>query len=143
MSDSEFLLWYINKIYLFTGSEIKYKYLVDEEPLNIYKLNENIRYSLNITDSTNQSFAILKKWYDDLRYSATEDIIDFIKFKYKVALGPTNWEITNFKGKKVTTKDICTQLRGKYDEKFIKNTVDHWFENEIIKVSEDMILRFD
>jgi hypothetical protein len=143
MSDSEFLLWYINKIYLFTGSEIKYKYLVDDEPLSIYEVNENIKYSLNITDSTNKSFNILKKWYDDLKYLATEDVIDFIKFKYKVSLGPTNWEITNFSGKKVTIEDIYIGLRGKYDEKFIKNIVNHWFENEIIKVSEDMILRFN
>jgi hypothetical protein len=143
MSDTEFLLWYINKIYLFTGSEIKYKYLLDEEPLSIYEVNENVKYSLNITDSPDECFTILKKWYNDLRYYATEDLVDFIKYKYKITLGPRSWEIINLKGKKVTTKDICVDLRGKYDENFIKKVVDDWFDNEVIRVSEEMILKFN
>jgi hypothetical protein len=143
MNDSEFLLWYINKIYLFTGSEIKYKYLVDEQPLSIYEVNENVKYSLNIRGSSDDCFTILKKWYNDLRHYATEDLIDFIKYKYKVTLGPRSWDIANLKGKKVTTKDICADLNGKYDEKFIKDVVDYWFDNEVIRVSEEMILKFN
>ena len=144
MSNSEFLLWYINKVYLFTGNKIKYKFMVGEEPLTLYELKENIQYSLNIPDSDNKTTSeLINKWYSDLKYHATNDVMDFIKFKYKVKLGSTYWEIVNLKGKKVSTKDIQLDLKGKYDEEFLKNLVDKWFENEVIRVSEDMILRFD
>jgi hypothetical protein len=144
MSNSEFLLWYINKVYLFTGTKIKYKFMVGEEPLTLYELKENIQYSLNISDSDKKtSSELINKWYSDLKYHATEDVMDFIKFKYKVKLGPRYWEIVNLKGKKVSTKDIQLDLKGKYDEEFLKTVVDKWFENEVIRVSEDMMLRFD
>ena len=120
MSNSEFLLWYINKVYLFTGTKIKYKFMVGEEPLTLYELKENIQYSLNISDSDKKiTSELINKWYSDLKYYATEDVMDFIKFKYKVKLGPTNWEISNLKGKKVSTKDIELDLKGKYDEEFL------------------------
>lgn len=144
MVDSKFVLNYLNNIYLFTGTEIKYKYFLDEEPLNLYQLIDNLKYSLHISDIDGKPISeFIHKWYMQLKKEATDDVLDFIKFKYKIILGSRNWEIIDFKGKKFKINDLELDLNKKYDENFLNDVINDWFDNEIIRLSEKMILTFD
>lgn len=137
MSESEFVLWYINKIYLFTGGEFKRKYLIDEPPISSYKLAKEVSSSLNVTEVDGFTLSeFISKWYDEKRIEAKKDILDYIKFKYKVNLGYINWEITDMRGKKKTQSDIMVDFKSKYDIRFITSVIEEWFDNEVIRYNE-------
>ena len=43
----------------------------------------------------------------------------------------------------IKQKDIVLDLKGKYDSEFIKNIVSQWFENELIRITEQSTLHFN
>mgnify|MGYP000926471504 CR=1 FL=1 len=57
MTESEFVLWYVNKHYLFTGSKFKYKYILDEKSISFAILYRNINDSIAI-DKVDEHFYI-------------------------------------------------------------------------------------
>ena len=142
MSNSEFVLWYIDKLYLFTGSSLKRKYSIDTLTFSEFVGEVKSSLGVNIVDR-NDMYNFLYNWYSNKKKEAKIDLLDYIKFKYKVALGPTNWEINNMGNKQIKIKDIVHDLKKQYDLDFISEVVEEWFENEIINISEKLILNFN
>lgn len=142
MTDSEFILWYIEKHYLFTGSKFKTKY-INEEPITYIQLINNIINSLAIEKIDNKSlYDFLYNWYLDKQNESKLDILDFIKFKYKVTLGYRSWQLSQMNGKPTTIDKIILDFKGKYDKDFISNIINNWYENQVIEYSEKIILDF-
>lgn len=142
MTDEEFVFWYIKKIYIFTGLKFRKKYLNDE--VTIINIIEDVRYSLSIDKLNNKTISKeLLDWYNKEQKNANNDILDYIRFKYKVTLGPTSWVISRMNGTTIKQKDIVSDLKGKYDSEFIKNIVSQWFENELIRITEQSTLHFN
>jgi hypothetical protein len=139
MTDYEFVLWYINKHYLFLGSKFKLKYNISN-PIDFYEFLNNVGCSLAI--KTDDLHLFLMGWKNQKIKEYKTDILDFIKYKYKVKLGNTNWIISTMSGKQVSKTEIYNVLKNKYDYDFLENILDDWFENEIIKISEKTILNF-
>jgi len=139
MTDYEFVLWYINKHYLFLGSKFKLKYNISN-PIDFYEFLNNVGSSLAI--KTDDLHLFLMGWKNQKIKEYKTDILDFIKYKYKVKLGNTNWIISTMSGKQVSKTEIYNVLKNKYDYDFLENILDDWFENEIIKISEKTILNF-
>jgi hypothetical protein len=143
MSDSEFVLWYVNKHYLFTGLKFKYKYHIKDNHITFGQLCDNVSNSTainKIEDKTLHGF--LLKWYNNKQIEAKLDALDFIKYKYKVTLGPRSWEIAKLSGKLVKKDDIVKDLNKKYDSDFIINLIDEWFDTEMIRITETSTLHF-
>jgi hypothetical protein len=142
MTDEEFVFWYIKKICIFTGLKFRKKYLNDE--VTIINIIEDVRYSLSIDKLNNKTISKeLLDWYNKEQKNANNDILDYIRFKYKVTLGPTSWVISRMNGTIIKKKDIVSDLKGKYDSEFIKNIVSQWFENELIRITEQSTLHFN
>jgi hypothetical protein len=143
MSDSEFVLWYVNKHYLFTGLKFKYKYHIKDNDITFGQLCDNVSSSIAINKIENQTLhQFLLKWYNNKRIEAKLDTLDFIKYKYKVTLGPRSWEIAKLSGKIVKKDDIVKDLNKKYDYNFIINLIDEWFDNEMVRITETSTLHF-
>jgi hypothetical protein len=143
MSDSEFVLWYVNKHYLFTGLKFKYKYLINENNISFSEFSDNISISTGLTKIGNKTLReFLSGWYNDKKLEAKLDALDFIKYKYKVTLGPTNWVIAKLSGQIIKKDDIIKDFKKKYDHNFISNLVDEWFDNEMIRITENSTLHF-
>lgn len=142
MNTPEFVLWYINKLYIFTGTKLTIKYSRDNVSFSTFV--SDIKSSLNITTvDKKQINSFLHSWYLSKQEEAKNDLLDYIKFKYKVTLGPTNWEISKMNNKIIKVNDIILDVKKQYDKEFIENVVEEWFKNEIIKTSEKIILNFD
>jgi hypothetical protein len=142
MNTPEFVLWYINKLYIFTGTKLTIKYSRDNVSFSTFV--SDIKSSLNInTVDKKQINSFLHSWYLSKQEEAKNDLLDYIKFKYKVTLGPTNWEISKMNNKIIKVNDIILDVKKQYDKEFIENVVEEWFKNEIIKTSEKIILNFD
>lgn len=142
MNNSEFVLWYIDKLYLFTGSTLKRKYSIDV--LTFSEFVGEVKSSLNISIvDKKEMYSFLHTWYSNKKKEAKIDLLDYIRFKYKVTLGPTNWVISNMKNKTVKISDVINDVKKQYDSDFIKEVVEEWFENEIINISEKLILNFN
>jgi len=143
MIDFEFVLWYINKHYLFTGSKFRTKYM-NEDLFSYNVLFDRITSSLALDNLDNkQSLAnSINDWYRKHQFEAKIDVLDFIKYKYKIKLGFTNWQIVTMSGKTITIDNIVKDLKGKYDKDFIEPIVDEWFENQVIAHSEKFMLNF-
>lgn len=143
MKDSDFVLWYVNKHYLFTGIGFKYKYLINENHINFNKFYNNILNSTGINKIGNKTLReFLFKWYNTKISEAKLDILDYIKYKYKVTLGPTNWVITKMSGEIIKKSDIAIDLNKKYDSKLITNLIEQWFDDELIRITENSTLHF-
>jgi hypothetical protein len=138
----EFVIWYLNKLYLCKGQKIYYKFLINEESLTLYQLKENIHYSLGFNDIKTTD-NLINNWYQTIINSFKDDILDYLKFKYKVILGSNSWWIVNFKGDKTSINDIKLELIKKYDNDFLDEIIDEWFDNEVIKLSESLMFKFD
>lgn len=141
MNNHEFILWYINKHYLFLGSKFKLKYNTGEE-IDFHTFFSNVESSLALSNISGFNLSFINNWKTEKIKEYKRDILDFIKYKYKVILGPTNWSISTMSGKIINKEMIFTQLKSKYDYDFLEKIIDEWFENEIIKVSEATILNF-
>jgi hypothetical protein len=142
MNTPEFVLWYINKLYIFTGTKLTIKYSRDNVSFSTFV--SDIKSSLNInTVDKKQINSFLHSWYLSKQEEAKNDLLDYIKFKYKVTLGPTNWEISKMNNKIIKVNDIILDVKKQYDKEFIENVVEEWFKNEVIKTSEKIILNFD
>jgi hypothetical protein len=142
MSDSEFVLWYVNKHYLFTGSKFKHKYL-GNEMITLSQLYDNVSSSTAINRIGNKTLhSFLSEWISKLKYEAKSDALDFIKYKYKVTLGPRSWVIAKLSGKIVQKDDIINDLIKKYDSNFISDLIEEWFDNEMIRITEVSTLHF-
>lgn len=143
MIDFEFVLWYINKHYLFTGLKFKTKY-VNEEPFSYGEFFSKITNSLALDNLDNKETLAdsINKWYKKLQIEAKTDVLDFVKYKYKIRLGFRNWEITTMSGKTITVDNIVKDLKYKYDKDFVETIIDKWFENQVINQSEKIILNF-
>ena len=144
MSDSEFVLWYVNKHYLFTGLKFKYKYHIKDNHITFGQLCDNVSNSTAINKIENKTLhEFLLKWYNNKQIEAKLDALDFIKYKYKVTLGPTSWEIAKLSGKLVRKDEIVKDLNKKYDYDFIINLIDEWFDKEMIRITETSTLHFN
>lgn len=144
MSDSEFVLWYVNKHYLFTGLKFKYKYHIKDNHITFGQLCDNVSNSTAINKIENKTLhEFLLKWYNNKQIEAKLDALDFIKYKYKVTLGPTSWEIAKLSGKLVRKDEIVKDLNKKYDYEFIINLIDEWFDKEMIRITETSTLHFN
>ena len=143
MIDFNFVLWYINKHYFFTGSKFKTKY-VNGESFSYNEFFDRITNSLALDtlDNKNLLSNSIYEWYRKIRIESKIDILDFIKYKYKIRLGFRNWEIATMSGKTITIDNIVKDLKGKYDKEFIEPIIDEWFENQVINQSEKIILNF-
>jgi len=141
MTNHEFVLWYINKHYLFLGSKFKLKYNTGEE-IDFYTFFSNIESSLALKNIKDFNLDFIHSWKNEKIKEYKNDILDYIKYKFKVRLGYTNWEISTMSGKKVDKKTIFNELKNKYDYDFLEKIIDDWFETEIIKTSESTILNF-
>lgn len=143
MIDFNFVLWYINKHYFFTGSKFKTKY-VNGESLSYNEFFDRITNSLalDILDNKRLLSNSIYEWYRKIQIESKIDILDFIKYKYKIRLGFRNWEIATMSGKTITIDNIVKDLKGKYDKEFIEPIIDEWFENQVINQSEKIILNF-
>jgi hypothetical protein len=142
MNTPEFVLWYINKLYIFTGTKLTIKYSRDNVSFSTFV--SDVKSSLNInTVDKKQINSFLHSWYLSKQEEAKNDLLDYIKFKYKVTLGPTNWEICKMNNKTVKIYDIILDVKKQYDKEFVQNVVEEWFKNEVIKTSEKIILNFD
>jgi hypothetical protein len=86
---------------------------------------------------------LLDKFYNNKQIEAKLDVLDFIKYKYKVTLGPTSWEIAKLSGKLVNKDELFKDLNKKYDYDFIINLIDEWFDNEMIRITETSTLHFN
>lgn len=142
MTKEEFILWYIKKVYIFTGSSLKRQYSVDVLSFSEFVGEVKSSLNINIVDKK-EIYGFLYTWYLNKKKEAKIDLIDYIRFKYKVTLGPTNWEISNMKNKMVKITDVINDIKKQYDPDFIKEVVEEWFENEIINISEKLILNFN
>jgi hypothetical protein len=143
MTESEFVLWYVNKHYLFTGSKFKYKYTLDETSISFAKLYRNINDSIAIDKVDGELlYDFMLNWYTVNEKNAKIDVLDFLKYKYKVTLGPTNWVISKMSGKIVNTNNIISELNKHYDIEFLATTIEDWFENEMIRITETSTLHF-
>lgn len=143
MNDSDFIFWYVNKHYLFTGIGFKYKYLINENHINFDKFYNNILNSTGINKIGNKTLReFLFKWYNTKISEAKLDILDYIKYKYKVTLGPTNWVIAKMSGEIIKKSDIAIDLNKKYDSKLITNLSEQWFDGELIRITENSTLHF-
>ena len=144
MSDSEFVLWYVNKHYLFTGLKFKYKYHIKDNHITFGQLCDNVSNSTAINKIENKTLhEFLLKWYNNKQIEAKLDALDFIKYKYKVTLGPTSWDIAKLSGKLVRKDEIVKDLNKKYDYEFIINLIDEWFDKEMIRITETSTLHFN
>ena len=144
MSDSEFVLWYVNKHYLFTGLKFKYKYHIKDNHITFGQLCDNVSNSTAINKIENKTLhEFLLKWYNNKQIEAKLDALDFIKYKYKVTLGPTSWEIAKLSGKLVRKDEIVKDLNKKYDYDFIINLINEWFDKEMIRITETSTLHFN
>jgi hypothetical protein len=143
MIDFNFVLWYINKHYFFTGSKFKTKY-VNGESFSYNEFFDRITNSLALDTLDNKRLLSnsIYEWYRKIRIESKIDILDFIKYKYKIRLGFRNWEIATMSGKTITIDNIVKDLKGKYDKEFIEPIIDEWFENQVINQSEKIILNF-
>lgn len=142
MNVSEFVLWYVNKIYMFTGSKIKIKY--SDDYISFSEFVGNVKSSLNISIVDNKDmYTFLSSWYLLKQKEGKNDLLDYIRFKYKVTLGDTNWEIMTMNNKPVKISDIVLNIKNKYDSDFVEKVVKYWFENEIISASEKLISNFN
>ena len=144
MTDSEFVLWYINKHYLFTGTKFKQKYLINEDSLTFSRLYRNVSDSIAIYKVEDKPlYDFLNNWYIDKINSAKLDIFDYLKFKYKVILGPTNWSIAKMSGQIINVNEIINELSKKnYDKEFLSEILEEWFDNEMIRITETGNLMF-
>jgi hypothetical protein len=143
MTESEFVLWYVNKHYLFTGSKFKYKYTLDETSISFAILYRNINDSIAIDKVDGELlYDFMLNWYTVNEKNAKIDVLDFLKYKYKVTLGPTNWVISKMSGKIVNTNNIISELNKHYDIEFLATTIEDWFENEMIRITETSTLHF-
>lgn len=143
MTESEFVLWYVNKHYLFTGSKFKYKYILDETSISFAILYRNINDSIAIDKIDGELlYDFMLNWYTVNGKNAKIDVLDFLKYKYKVTLGPTNWVIAKMSGKIVNTNNIISELNKHYDIEFLATTIEDWFENEMIRITETSTLHF-
>jgi hypothetical protein len=143
MIDFNFVLWYINKHYFFTGSKFKTKY-VNGESFSYNEFFDRITNSLALDTLDNKRLLSnsIYEWYRKTQIESKIDILDFIKYKYKIRLGFRNWEIATMSGKTITIDNIVKDLKGKYDKEFIEPIIDEWFENQVINQSEKIILNF-
>jgi hypothetical protein len=143
MIDFNFVLWYINKHYFFTGTKFKTKY-ANAETFSYDEFLYIITYSLALDTLDNKRLLSnsIYEWYCKSQIEYKIDILDFIKYKYKIRLGFRNWEISSMTGKTITIDNIVKDLKGKYDKEFIKPIIDEWLENQIINQSEKIILNF-
>lgn len=142
MTDSEFILWYINKNYLFTGLKFKYKYCIKDD-FTISQLYRNVLDAIPIDMVEGKPlYDFIFNWYSIKLNDSKMDIFDFLKFKYKVTLGQTSWVITKMSGQPVTIDDIIVMLNKNYDDEFLKSTIGEWYENEMIKITEQSMLHF-
>lgn len=142
MTDSEFILWYINKNYLFTGLKFKYKYSIKDD-FSISQLYRNVLDAIPIDMVEGKPlYDFILNWYSIKLNDSKMDVFDFLKFKYKVTLGQTSWVITKMSGQLVTIDDIIVMLNKNYDDEFLKSTIGEWYENEMIKITEQSMLHF-
>lgn len=142
MTDSEFILWYINKNYLFTGLKFKYKYSIKDD-FTISQLYRNVLDAIPIDMVEGKPlYDFIFNWYSIKLNDSKMDVFDFLKFKYKVTLGQTSWVITKMSGQPVTIDDIIVMLNKNYDDEFLKSTIGEWYENEMIKITEQSMLHF-
>lgn len=143
MNDSDFVLWYVNKHYLFTGLDFKYKYLINEGHINFNIFYNNILNSTGINKIEGKTLhEFLFKWYNTKTSEAKIDILDYIKYKYKVTLGPTKWVIAKMSGEIIKKSDIAIDLKKIYDSKLITNLIEQWFDDELIRITENSTLHF-
>jgi len=143
MTDIEFVLWYINKNYLFNGSTMRYKYQHGETPFYFHSFHDRIKESTAIEKLDDKSLHdYLYVWFKTKQDEAKYDILDYIRYKYKVTLGPTNWVISTLGGEIVNTSDIIKCFKNKYDKEFIVPIVEDWYENELIRITETSTLHF-
>jgi hypothetical protein len=144
MTESEFVLWYVNKHYLFTGSKFKYKYTLDEITISFDILYRDTNSSMSIDKVDGELlYDFMLNWYRVSEKNAKIDVLDFLKYKYKVTLGPKNWVIAKMSGKIVSTNDIISELKKHYDKEFLVSTIENWFENEMIRITETSTLHFN
>ena len=143
MTDSEFVLWYINKNYLFNGSTMRYKYQHGETPFYFNTFHDMVKESTTIEKIGNKSLHdYLYSWFKAKQDEAKYDILDYIKYKYKVTLGPTNWAISTLGGKIVTIGEVVNCFKNKYDKTFTIPVVEEWYENELIRITETSTMHF-
>jgi hypothetical protein len=143
-TELEFVDWYVDKYFYFFGDKVCYKYLHHEESMNVYKFIEIVKYNIGNNlklevDFNDYLFGLVKSSRD----KTEKDIIDFLKFKYKVKLGIRSWDIVTFSGNIVTIDDVCSTYKQGLNVEFVKSVVEKWFENEIISSAEKIILNFD
>jgi hypothetical protein len=143
MDDAEFVMWYVNKHYIFTGTKFKYRFLINELPITINELNDNISNSISIKHVGSETlYNFLIDWYNKERLKYKLDILDFLRFKYKVSLGLRSWIISDFKNKEVKKNDIFNFLSKNYDKDFIDEVINYWVDNEMIMITESTTIRF-
>jgi hypothetical protein len=143
MTESEFLFYYINKKYVCLGDGFRLKYLNDE-PFGYYYFLDDLKYSLGFDEINNKPISeLVKTWHNQLIKDFENDILDYIRFKYKVKLGYRNWVICDFKGKEIEIKDIVYEFKSKYSYSFIEKIINNWFVNECVRISEQTILNFN
>jgi len=143
MSESEFLLYYIDKKYICIGDKFRLKY-VNDEPFGYHYFLGDLKYSLGFDKINGKPISeFLSTWYAQLIKDFENDILDFIRFKYKVKLGYTNWVISDFKNGEIKIKEIILKFKGKYSHDFTEKIINDWFVNEIVSISEKTILNFN
>jgi hypothetical protein len=143
MDDAEFVMWYVNKHYIFTGTKFKYHFLINEPPITINELNDNISNSISIKHVGSETlYNFLIDWYNKERLKYKLDILDFLRFNYKVSLGLRSWIISDFKNKEVKKNDIFNFLSKNYDKDFIDEVINYWVDNEMIMITESTTIRF-
>ena len=142
MNSPEFVLWYINKLYIFTGSKLKIKYTNDSLLFDVFVNDVKSSLDMSVVDDK-EIYHFLYSWFSSKQNEAKNDLLDYIKFKYKVTLGPTKWEISKMNNKPVEIYDIILDVKKQYDSEFVRNVVKSWFENEVLKTSEKIILDFN
>lgn len=145
-TELDFIDWYVNKHFYFFGDKVYYKYYHHEEAMGVYTFIGIVKDNLGVDLKSDSGINLDDYLHDlikDVKGRTEKDIIDFLKFKYKVKLGIRSWDIVTFSGKIVTIDDVCSSYKQTLNVEFVKSVVEKWFENEMISSAEKIILNFD
>lgn len=138
--DLEFIDWYLDKHYIFSGGKVYHKFNVNQTPLFKYEIVEMF---CNVIPSNKD---VVDKYVRDKIESNIkknkEDIINFLNYNYKVKLGHRSWDIVNLRGKIITIDNIVQSYKYEINKGYVKKIISQWFEDEMINQTEKIIIDF-
>lgn len=138
--DLDFIDWYLDKHYIFSGDKVYHKFNVNQAPLYKYEIVEMF---CNVIPSNKD---VVDKYVRDKIESnvkkSKEDIINFLNYNYKVKLGHRSWDIVNLRGKIITIDNIVQSYKYEINKEYVEKIISKWFEDEMINQTEKIIIDF-